>query len=398
MTSMSVEAFRACFPATAELTYMDVAARGVLPRQTREALGEYLDMRMQSGGDKPAMFERVEALRAGYAALIGAGGDEIAYVKNVSEGLNAIIAAYDWQPGDRVVLCPQLEHPNNIYPWRHLARRREVSLSTVAARDGALDIDAIIDAIDDRTRMVTVSSVTFAPGLVADLRHIGAECRARDVLLLVDGVQSVGLLDTDVESMQVDALSVSTQKGLLGLYGLGLLYCRKAWAQRLQPAYLARFSVDLGQAHEAQDGGADFELMPGARRFEIGNYNYAGVVAAQTSLALLRSVGMARVESHVRDLGRALAEGLEGLGMPLIGPAGGPLRGSIVCIGRLDAGQHDGVDDARLQSLYEHLQAHAVRLSIRRGMLRFSLHAYNDMSDVARVLELVESWQRRSPG
>ncbi|MFT5446329.1 MAG: cysteine desulfurase/selenocysteine lyase [Gammaproteobacteria bacterium] len=81
----------------------------------------------------------------------------------------------------------------------------------------------LVNAIDERTRMVTLSSVPFTPGRVTDLAPIGAACRERGVFLLVDAVQSVGILETDVEALGIDAFAVSTQKGLLGLYGMGFL-------------------------------------------------------------------------------------------------------------------------------------------------------------------------------
>ena len=86
------------------------------------------------------------------------------------------------------------------------------------------------------------STVTFAPGFRTDVAALGRLCRERDVLLLVDAAQSAGVLHTDVQRSGIDAFAVSTQKGLLGLYGMGFLYCRRAWAERLEPAYLARFA------------------------------------------------------------------------------------------------------------------------------------------------------------
>ena len=394
---MNPAEFRDHFPGVAEHMYLDVAARGLLPIDTRQALDTHLNAHMLNGGDKQAMFDQVERVRSQIANLINAQANEIAYTKNVSEGLNAIVAAYDWAPGDRIVYCAALEHPNNIYPWRHLAARRGVELIEVEAVDGMIAPDRIIDAIDERTRMVSLSSVTFAPGLVTDVAPIGAACRDQDVLLLVDAVQSVGLLATDVHALNIDALAISTQKGLLGLYGMGFLYCRREWAERLEPAYLARFSVDLGDAHEAATGEEGYVLMPGARRFEVGNYNFAGAAAAESSLKLLQTLSTPTIETHVRSLAEQLATGLADLGLPLIGPPNGPPRGSIVCIGSLGAGGHDSADDPELTDLYQHWHEHGVRLSVRRGLLRLSLHAYNTPGEMERVIELARNWQRSRP-
>lgn len=392
---MNPTEFREHFPGVETQIYLDVAARGLLPVDARRALDDYLDTRMLEGGNKAAMFEQLERVRSQFAALIGAASGEIAFTKNVSEGLNAIVAAYPWTGGDRVVYCPALEHPNNVYPWRHLAARRGVELVEVPAEGGEISPDRIIAALDERTRMVSLSSVTFAPGLVTDVAAIGAVCRERGILLLVDAVQSVGLLATDVEALGIDALAVSTQKGLLALYGMGFLYCRAAWAERLEPAYLARFSVDLGDAHEAATGSDGYALMPGAKRFEVGNYNFAGAAAAEASLSLLGRFPPSALENHVRSLSAQLATGLAELGLALIGPAHGPARGSMVCIGALGAGGHDSVDDPALSSLHAFLTERQVRLSIRRGLLRFSVHAYNTAEEMAQVIALAREWQKQ---
>ena len=93
------------FPGVATLAYLDVAARGLLPRKTRDAVDGYLETLMENGGNKAEMFNVVESARARFATLIGAAADEIAIIKNVSEGLNIIATAYPWQAGDRVVIC-----------------------------------------------------------------------------------------------------------------------------------------------------------------------------------------------------------------------------------------------------------------------------------------------------
>lgn len=394
--NVDFEAVRRRFPGAAKSTYMNTAARGLLMRESRAAIDVMLDARMHEGGDKPAMFEAVETARSNFARLINAGADEIAITKNVSEGLNAIIAAIEWRAGDNAVLCLDLEHPNNVYPWRHAARRHGVELRVVAAVDGVMPVGEMIDSIDANTRAVTLSSVTFAPGFRADVAALGQVCREHDALLLVDGVQSVGVLKTDVVADYIDAMAVSTQKGLLGLYGMGFLYCRTEWADRLTPAYLARFGVDLGDgAHEAALGGDDWRLMPGARRFDLGNYNFMAAAAVNPPMALMLDIGPDKVEARVVSLSHRLAGGLLAIGLPVCGGAPGPHLAGLVAVGEIGAGQHDGTDDPAMQSLYDYLAANNVQLTIRRGILRFSLHMFNNEADIDRVLELAAQWSRQ---
>jgi cysteine desulfurase/selenocysteine lyase len=385
---------RALFPGTESGVYLDTAARGLVARQTRDAAVRQIDDRMYGVADKSAMFAAVETARARFADLINAEADEIAMSKNISDGLNMIATAFPWESGDNVVLCLDLEHPNNVYPWLNLRERAGIEIKAVPGRDGHISADALIDAIDERTRVVSLSTVSFSPGFRTKIEPVGKVCRERGVFLLADGAQSVGILHTDVEQLGLDGLAVSTQKGLMSLYGLGFLFCRRTWAERLRPASLARFGVDMGEAHEAAKGGESHRLMAGARRFDLGNYNYPAAMACVSSLDIIANLGTEAIESHVTGLSHGLAQGLLDLGLPVAGGAPGPHIGSIVSVGKFGSGGHDTTDDPHMESLHRYLTEHGVQLSVRQGMLRMAFHLYNSDDDMFRVLELANRWAK----
>ena len=382
------------FPGAEGVTYLDTAARSLLPLSTKMAMEQHLENRLLGRADKAFMFAAVEEARRRFADLINAEADEIAITKNVSEGLNIIATAFPWKAGDNVVLCPDLEHPNNVYPWFNLRDRAGIEIKAVPGRDGHISANDLIDAIDDRTRVVSLSTVSFSPGFRTKVEPVGKACRERGVFLLADGAQSVGILHTDVEHLGLDGLAVSTQKGLLSLYGLGFLFCRRTWADRFRPASLARFGVDLGDAHEAARGGPSYSLVAGARRFDLGNYNYPAAIACVRSMEIIGSLGTKTVETHVTGLAHGLAQGLLDLGLPVAGGGPGPHIGSIVSVGEFGSGGHDTTDDPRIASLYKHLTEHGVRLSVRQGMLRMAFHLYNTEDDMCRVLEFANQWAR----
>jgi cysteine desulfurase / selenocysteine lyase len=391
----AVAGARDLFPGVAPGPYMNVSVQGLLPTPTREAIDRHLDRHVDGTWGKTDMFATVERTRTRFAHLINAQPDEIAITKNVSEGLNIIASALPWQTGDNLVYCPDLEHPNNVYPWLNLERRLGVELRGVPACDGHIPVNHVIDRMDGRTRLVTLPTVTFSPGFLTDVRPVAAACRAHDATLIVDAAQSIGVIDTDVQQLGIDALAVATQKALLACYGFGFLYCRRTLADQLQPTYLARYGVALGtDAHEtASDSEGTLLLAPGARRFDLGNYNYLGATAAEASLALLQDIGVPNIERHVRHLARRLAEGLAELGLPVPGLPDGPHLAHIVAVGNVGAGGHDSANDPQLQHLYQFLTTRDVRLSVRRGVLRFSLHLYNSTDDVDDVIRIVKEWR-----
>jgi len=382
------------YPAVARCTYLSVCDSTVLGNTSRKAVDDFLEHIMYWRESRAVREVRVDGARSKFARLVGASASDIAIIKNVSEGINAIATAVDWKPGDNVVLCVELEHPNNILPWLHL-RRLGVEMRVVAPVDGAIDAQAMIAAIDGRTRVVTASSVTFAPGLRTDLATIGRACGTRGVLFLVDAVQSAGILGIDVERDHIDALVTSTAKGLLGMYGCGFLYCRREWAARLTPAYLSRPAVDLPPERYSEMTGLEAQVRPNAARFEVGAVDYASCYAADASLDLLWAVGPQAIESHVLALAGRLREGMAALGLEVPRRASGAEASHIVTVGRLGKGGHGVADDPVLALISAHLAAYDVIHTIRRGMLRFGFHLFNSDADVDRVLTLAEDVVRK---
>ena len=385
---------RALFPGARGGPYFDIAARCLLAKPVRDAAAAHLETRMREGGDKDELRAVVEETRAGFAALVGAGPEEIAITKNVSDGLNLFAASLPWRAGDNVVFCPELEHPNNIYLWYNLRRARGVEVRPVAAADGEVPVGAMAAAMDGRTRLVTVPSISFAPGFVTDLAAVAAAARGVGALTLVDAAQSVGAAVTDVRLLGIDALAVATQKCLLSLYGFGFLYVRREVADDLVPGHVARYGIELEGAHETAFSADELRYRPGALRFDVGNYNYLGAAAARAALGLIRGWTVAAIEAHVRRVAGRLAAGFAELGLPVAGGAASRRRAHIVAVGARVAGRHYSADDPAMNALHARLNADGVRLAIRSGVLRFSVGVHNDDSDVERALASARGWSR----
>ena len=386
------KALRELFPGTRDQVYLDVAARGLVPEPVKKAILEYLDECVLGTGDKDLLRQRVDEARAAMATLIGADQDEVAITKNVSEGLNLFAASLPWDSGDNVVLCPQLEHPNNIYLWYNLARRQGIEVRDIPPDSGRMPVTAMVEAMDERTRVVTCPSVSFAPGFITDVPALIKGAQNVGALTLVDAAQSIGALQTDVRTLGVDALTVATQKCLLSMYGFGFLYIRREVAEQLVPVHVARYGIDLGEAHETAFTDGDLSYLPGARRFDLGNYNYLGATAARAALAFIAEIGMENVEHHVRGLGKSLASGLFELGLPIAGGALGSDLAHIVSVGESGGGRHYTTEDEAMNKLYAYLTEHKIKFSIRSGALRFSIGVYNDQADIDQVIEVARKW------
>jgi selenocysteine lyase/cysteine desulfurase len=388
-----VAAVRESFPICRERIYFSICDSTVLARPVRVAIDKFLDQVTFWREPRSVRDAVVSSTRSKFARLISAAPEEIAIVKNVSEGINAIATAIDWRTGDNVVLCAELEHPNNVIPWLHL-QRFGVEVRAVEHLNGAIDPRAVVEAIDERTRVVTCSSVTFSPGLRTDLAPIGRICRERGVFFLVDAVQSVGILTTDVTNECIDGLVVSTAKGLLGLYGMGFLYCRRDWVTRLVPAYLSRPAVNLPPDKYSEMTQLTYDIHSDARRFEVGSIDYASCYAADAALDLLLGLGPEIIEDHVLQLSSRLRHGLAELGLEVTGCNLGDRPSHIVTVGRLGNGGHEVTNDPWLAAISRTLASAGVVHTIRRGMLRFALHIFNTEQEVDTVIDLVRSVPR----
>ena len=383
---------RDLFPGASGQVYLDVSARGLMPEPVSAAVDRHIHTRMHHGGDKDELRAEVERARHAFADLVNSSMNEIAITKNVSEGLNLFAASLPWEAGDNVLVCPELEHPNNIYLWFNLARSKGIEVRTIPADEGRMPVAAMGDALDERTRVVTMPSISFAPGFLTDVKSLALAAKQVGALTLVDAAQSIGAIDTDVRDLGIDALAVATQKCLFSLYGFGFLYVRREVAESLVPIHVARYGIDLGDAHETAFTEDELKYQPGALRFDLGNYNYLGATAAATALDLLAGWGMKNVEAHVCGLASELATGLLELGLPVAGGSPGSHLAHIVSVGESGGGRHYSADDPAMNSLYDHLVAAGIKLSIRSGVLRLSIGVYNQSVDIEHVIKAARSW------
>lgn len=358
------------------MTYLDVAGRAPMADRVHRAMLDYLEVCRTRGADKEEWFARVERLRARTAAFLGADAAEIAFMKNTSDGLNSVGAALQLGPGDSIVVSPEFEHANNAYPWVHL-RDRGVAVRTIpVGPSGVVRTEDVAAVIGRSTRLVTLSAVSSWTGARPDLAAIAKVCHEHGAFFLVDAAQALGVVDVDVHRDGVDALAAATQKGLLGMYGLGLLYCRAEWLDRLRPPFLSVAGVDRAGLHESDLG--DFEntaVLESAGRFEVGNHNFAGLFAFEASLSLLEETGIAEIERHVLGLAEELTIALSEAG---VSPSLDHAQSGIVSFTVPDP-----------EALVARLDAENVRVSLRRGTVRASLHLYNDRSDIERLINLL---------
>jgi cysteine desulfurase/selenocysteine lyase len=362
------------FPVTRECAYLNHAGIGPLSRRAAARMAD-LAGSVSRSGDR-SWFERmdeVERVRGLAARLLGAREPhEVAFVENTSTALSMVAEGLDWRPGDNVVGAA-FEFPSNVYPWMSLAARG-VEYRRAEERDGRIDPGELLALLDSRTRMLALSWVQYASGFRSDLARLGAACRARGVLFVVDVIQGFGALALDVEQGCVDVAAASAHKWLLGPEGIGVLYVSDRVVERLRPMRSGWRSM----RDPFQWDRYDLTWSPGAKRFESGTLNVYGIAALGGSLEVLAEVGVATIEPRVLALADLAARGLAAAGFAVVSSRRkGETSGIVTAV---PPGRSAG-------ELVKELNERGVVVAARAGRLRIAPHFYNTAEEIGRCLE-----------
>lgn len=389
VVAMRTESMRAlvgnaeAFPILKQWDFFNHAGVSPLAQAAAEAMRKYAAQAEEVAYLHTGWYRDIEQLRTTSAAMLNAKKDEIAFIKNTSEGIAIVASGLEWQWGDRIVTT-NIEYPANIYPWMEVARSRGAKLVMVEERDDEngrrhVPTDAILEAASEpKTKIVTLSHVEFASGQRHDLARIGEFCRQRGIHFCVDAIQSLGVLPVDVQAMNIDFLSADGHKWLMGPEGAGVFYCRKQLVERVRPALIGWMNV----VNAMEYGNYNYTLRPDAGRFECGSYNVAGLLSLKASMEMLVALGPGKVSQRLRELTDRLIEGLERKGYKIVSPRDKWQWSGIVSFVSPNA------DSAGHQRIFQTLrQQHRTEIAFREGRLRASPHFYNTEEQMDRLVE-----------
>jgi cysteine desulfurase / selenocysteine lyase len=364
---------RSEFPTLARWTYLDVARKTVPPRCQEQALLDYTrDVYENAGANAWAASNTAEA-RGALAQLLGANAAEIAFTKNTTEGLNIAAHGFDLQPGDNIVLT-NMEHAANIWVWKHW-ESKGVEIRYALHRDGRLPLPAFLERMDGRTRVVSTAYVTYGNGYRVDIPELGRVCRERGVKLVVDGVQAAGILARPLRELGADIVAIGGHKGLFGLTGSGIVYCREALVNTLETPFVkAPVALDAGSS--ASYANSQFDYMRVAHRFEGGNPNFLGVRVLKSGADFLSSIGLQHIEDRVRELTTQCLKLIKAAGFRTQTPESWDERAQIV-----------NVLIPHAAGVMERLRdKHQVVTNVKDDALRLSMSFFNNEGDLEKAV------------
>jgi cysteine desulfurase/selenocysteine lyase len=369
------DALRALFPITRRAVYLNHAAVSPPPTPTIEAVAAQLrDVAENGSANYRHWVATKERARKLAADMIGARPEQIAFMRNSSDGLSTVANGLTWRAGDNVVTFRN-EFPSNIYPWLRLRAAYGVEVRMCEERDGRIDLDELIGLIDERTRVVAVSQVQYASGFRAPLESLGRAARAVDALLVVDVIQAMGVVSTNVEAELVDVAAGAGHKWLLTPEGVGLLYLSDRARERIEPTLVGWVSVPDPEDY------ANFEQSwnRGALAWETGTGPTALIHGLEASLKLLTETGVAHIAAHLKQLTDYLCERLSNLPYQTVSSRRPGEESQIVCL------RHQGGLTA--MDLYIHLKQRSIITAPRGDRLRIAPHLYNTLAEIDELVD-----------
>ncbi len=319
--------------------------------------------------------------------LIGASPDRIAWIDNVSNGLNILAQGLKWKQGDRIVIN-DIEFPSNVYPFLNL-REYGVEVDIIKSVNGIVDYEEIEKVITPKTRLVSISAVQFLSGYRAELYSIGELCKKNNIIFCVDAIQATGVVQIDVVKSKIDFLCGGTQKWLMATEGLSYLYITEELQYRIIQKHVGWASVENAWNLLQYD----LTLKNSAERFQTGTVNALGVAMLDASLDIFDKFrfenfspgGIVDCEARIKENTNYFISKLLEIGIdPLLKSVDEKNKAGIVTF------KHE-----KAKEIFACLESKKIYGAVREGMIRFSPHFYNTIEEIDRVIEELKNMLMR---
>lgn len=357
------------FPSLGETTYLNTAAEGIPPVTTAVALHRYLEAKTLGMAGRDALFENLASCQAAAARVIGLEPGDVSFCSSTSEAYNLLATALVFAPGDNVVIS-NLDYPSGATPWLRASGDPEVRLWE--AREGVLELADLESMIDERTRLVQVSLVSFLTGYRVEWHPLRDLVRRKnpDAILSADVTQAAGRVDLDC--LDADCLFASTYKWLLGIHGGCVVavppHGREKIVTRAGGWYHLENAFDADRFSETRS-------LPGAAGFAVGMPSFPAIYGLQVGLELLEETGVGNIAQHADALVARLHEGLADLGIPTMAPPQPGNSSGIVSF-----------QSSRADAIHAGLLEREIHIMHQAGRLRASVHGYNTREDIDRLI------------
>ena len=313
-----------------KLVYLDNAATTQKPQIVLDALTEaysHWNANVHRGVHHLSQVatEKHEGARQKVAQLINAASsEEIIFTKGTTDSINMLARSFGdamVEAGDEIIVS-QLEHHSNIVPWQMLCERKGAVLKVIPLReDLSLDIEAFKGLLSEKTRLVSLAHVSNVLGTINLVEEIVRLAHEKGVAVCVDGAQSVPHLAIDVQWLDCDFLVFSAHK-MYGPTGLGVLYGKKEWLDKLPPAEGGGEMIEHVSFEKTT-----YNVLP--YKFEAGTPNYVGSYAFGKAIDYLQAIGLEDITNHEHALAAYIEQELSQISQVKVYAAGREKAGAV---------------------------------------------------------------------
>ncbi len=374
------DAVRSDFPRVRSEAYLDCASCHPLSVHSAAALHRYVDWATNEVGEPwwPSWAEPRNEAKNLYAKLINAQPSEIAFIRSTIEAESNLLNGMTEVLSTGNVVTNDLHYTAALYNYK-MRQRDGLDLRVVKNRDWEIDIRDMAKAIDDDTRLVSITLVSNVNGYLSDVKAISDLAHVHGAYVYVDVIQAAGAVPIDVHAMGIDFAACSTYKWLMGVKGFGFLYVRDDLQRTVVKPTQHSGGVRFNYAPwtKEPDPALDeisFKPRPAPVCYEVSYPSYEGAICAQESLKYVHQLGVANIRRHVRALTDRLRQELPALGYRSITPKGN--ESPIVVF--------EAQDPA---STMKKLRAAGVHVAMRFGnKMRISPSVFSNDQDVDRLL------------
>ena len=303
------------FPASREGIFLAHAAVAPITGPAQAAMDAW-NLEAASGRqESEAAWKRVAQTRAVAARFLGCEAEEVSLLGPTALGLGLVALGLDWKPGDEVIFDP-LDYPANVYPWKELERKGVRTVPIQRKPGDPIGWETIRLLVNEKTKLVSLATAHYLSGHQPGLSVIGPELKKRNILLCLDGIQTLGVLPAAFA--EADFLAADAHKWMLGPVGAGVLMVRKRAWDRLRPPLLGSWNV-VSPEFLAQP---EIRFESGGRRYEPGSLNLPGIEGMRASLELLGSFGLSEISAHALKLAGQIRAGARRAGLVIYGGEG----------------------------------------------------------------------------
>jgi len=398
---LDVEAVRRDFPILEKgVVYLDSAASSLTPEQVvLKEMEFYREYRanVERGVHRFSQraSEEYEGAHEIVAGFIGApSAENVAMLRNTTEGLNLVANSLDWRKGDKIVTTV-IEHHSNFITWLRVGQRHGCRVEVVRSDpEGRFDMADFERAIDYSTRLVAVTRVSNVLGCIVPVKEVAKIAHERGALVVEDGAQGVPHLLTDVSDTGVDFLAFSGHK-MLGPTGSGGLYFADDVLYRTEP-------LSIGGGTISDVSIDSYELAVPPLRFEAGTPAIAQVIGLGEACRYLERIGMDEVARWDARHAERLSDGLREIeGVEVYGPSDPRDRVGIVSFNVGDMSPHDVALSLDEEHAIAVRSGHHCALPLMKelfrlpeGTVRASTYVYNTVDEIELLLGAVEDLAR----